>query len=720
MGTTSMVISRVVIIIIMLSSNYYLVAHGSSQKFHPRVCESHIKPGDLMIGGLFDVYGSVNAPCDGQLEWTAISWVESMVYAINLINKRNDILPNVSLGYEIRNYCLDEDVALWTMLTMTSPSRDAEFAEMCPDITRKISEKVVAVIGTGTSSSSLLCVKVGRLHDVPIISYYATSDELSDTHRFPFFFRAIPPDRFQVGAIIDLLRYYNWKYIALFYSVDTYGIHGARQIQLMAEKYDICLAINMPVSSDGSSTNEKNEIRNKLESHEKVSVIVIFSFDTTPAAIIRVAIDIGRKFTIIGSDGWGPEFYSEEEQNEFKPALEGSVFVRFSSVPASPFQDYYKELPTNPEHTSQWYQAYLNELIIDNNCTGLEECTIPEAHHVAESIIDSVFAIAYALDASLQDVCNNNNESCDETINGWTLKDNLHRVSFSTRPNHTFEFDKNGDVTDKYDLKRWQKSEDGEFDMVRIGQWDPSDVESPQVNTNYRPDMKTIISSPMYLNEKYWGTPNGELPRSICIDQCKPGYITIPLEKKCCLGCQQCPEYTIVVNQNETSAAMCLECPVTHWPDVTFTKCAEIIPSYIDYDSLVYILSSAGAGIGLIVTGISAIGLCYYSQHSLIKASSRELSCINIVGLVCTCVVVFIILERPSIATCVMVDVSITTCACMTFSPVLLKVNRIWRIFNATKGRRPRYTGASQQTVIALFVILLQVKALFTTARTFF
>ena len=57
---TSMVISPMVIII-MLSSNYYLVAQGSSQKFNSRVCEIHIKPGDLMIGGLFNVYGSVNA-----------------------------------------------------------------------------------------------------------------------------------------------------------------------------------------------------------------------------------------------------------------------------------------------------------------------------------------------------------------------------------------------------------------------------------------------------------------------------------------------------------------------------------------------------------------------------------------------------------------------------------------------------------------------------------
>ena len=111
---------------------------------------------------------------------------------------------------------------------------------------------------------------------------------------------------------------------------------------------------------------------------------------------------------------------------------------------------------------------------------------------------------------------------------------------------------------------------------------------------------------------------------------------------------------------------MCLECPVTHWPDATFTKCINIKPSYIDYDSLVYILSVTGPSFGLVLSGVSAAGLVYYSKHALIKSSSRGLSSINIVGLAFSCIVLFIILARPSTVPCIMVDVSITTCVCIT------------------------------------------------------
>ena len=189
------------------------------------------------------------------------------------------------------------------MLTM----RNVEFAAKCPNSIREQSKKVVAVVGPPTSASSLLAAKIGGIYSVPVVSYSATNDELSDTDRYPFFFRAIPPDRFQVGVITDLLLHFNWKYIALFYSADIYGIHGARQIQLMAEKYGICLAINMPVSGDESLTSEATEIEDKLKDSDKATVIIIFSFGRSAQTVLNVVKDIGRQFTVIGSDAWGPD-----------------------------------------------------------------------------------------------------------------------------------------------------------------------------------------------------------------------------------------------------------------------------------------------------------------------------------------------------------------------------------------------------------------------------
>ena len=50
---------------IILASQICFIAHGSTNEFNKRVCETHIKPGDFMIGGMFYLYKSNDAPCDG-------------------------------------------------------------------------------------------------------------------------------------------------------------------------------------------------------------------------------------------------------------------------------------------------------------------------------------------------------------------------------------------------------------------------------------------------------------------------------------------------------------------------------------------------------------------------------------------------------------------------------------------------------------------------------
>ena len=52
---------------IILASQLCFIAHGSTNEFNKRVCETHIKPGDFILGGMFACYRSVNAPCDGEI-----------------------------------------------------------------------------------------------------------------------------------------------------------------------------------------------------------------------------------------------------------------------------------------------------------------------------------------------------------------------------------------------------------------------------------------------------------------------------------------------------------------------------------------------------------------------------------------------------------------------------------------------------------------------------
>ena len=51
-----------------------------------------------------------------------VQMAESMKYPIQLVNKQQHILLNVSFGFPIKNNCGENDVMICTMATMVSPS----------------------------------------------------------------------------------------------------------------------------------------------------------------------------------------------------------------------------------------------------------------------------------------------------------------------------------------------------------------------------------------------------------------------------------------------------------------------------------------------------------------------------------------------------------------------------------------------------------------------
>ena len=76
---------------------------------------------DIILGGLFTVhYDGVNASNDGvcgQVTWDhGIQTLEAMLYAIDVINSDPDLLPNITLGFDISDTCKRENVALMKLL----------------------------------------------------------------------------------------------------------------------------------------------------------------------------------------------------------------------------------------------------------------------------------------------------------------------------------------------------------------------------------------------------------------------------------------------------------------------------------------------------------------------------------------------------------------------------------------------------------------------------
>ena len=57
------------------------------------------KDGDVMLGGLISLHMS------GEFSAKEFGLADAVIFAIDMVNKNSSLLANVSLGYDIRNYC---------------------------------------------------------------------------------------------------------------------------------------------------------------------------------------------------------------------------------------------------------------------------------------------------------------------------------------------------------------------------------------------------------------------------------------------------------------------------------------------------------------------------------------------------------------------------------------------------------------------------------------
>lgn len=64
------------------------------------------KDGNVMLGDLFSLH------MGGEFSAKEFGLAEVVIFAIEMVNKNSSLLPNVSLGYDIRNYCDSRALAM--------------------------------------------------------------------------------------------------------------------------------------------------------------------------------------------------------------------------------------------------------------------------------------------------------------------------------------------------------------------------------------------------------------------------------------------------------------------------------------------------------------------------------------------------------------------------------------------------------------------------------
>ncbi|XP_051778789.1 extracellular calcium-sensing receptor-like [Erpetoichthys calabaricus] len=684
------------------------------------------KSGDIMLGGIFVVNFKTVPPeidfrskpvqwkCES-FEFSVFQKAQIMAFAIEEVNKRTDLLPNITLGYQLYDNCVSLPVSLRVATTLISTMED-----VVSDLSCNGPPPVVAIIGDPLSAHSIAISRILSLFQMPMVSYYATCSCLSNKQEFPTFFRTVPSDAFQVKAVIQIIKRYGWTWVGAIATDDDYGQYAIKIFLEEFQKYG-CVSFIETVPS----VTENNIIRRIVKSIKQstATVIVVFSSEEELNPLIKEIVlqnITGKQW--IASEAWSTSSVIAIKENFVSFGGVVGIAIRRGEIPG--LQDFLLQIRPDYDLRNnliiQFWEKTFNCKFLENEnttnasrndsskiCTGLEDITSTYTAYNDVSELRSAYNVhkaVYALAHALHNLMNckdgygpfeNNTCANIRNVQSWQLLHYLKNVNFTNHLGERVAFDENGDPLAIYDIVNWQQDTNGAVKIKSIGLYDASSTTGDE----------------LIINEEdiFWNFEYGLVAKSICSESCQPGTrkSTRKGEPFCCFDCIPCADGEVSIALDSTE---CFKCPDDFWSNDRKTECVLKEIEFLSYDD----------AMGVTLTTISAFGAClslsvliifiHYRHTPVVKANNSELSFLLLVSLILCFLCALCFIGKPSNITCILRHVAFGISFVLCISCILVKTIVVIMAFNATLpgNNTMKWFGVTQQRGTVLIFTLIQ------------
>ena len=675
---------------------------------------------DIILGGLLRVHShdpaSSGGKCGEILLHKSVENMEAMFFAIDLVNNDPHVLPNITLGYDIRDTCISENIALDESVDLVLSSGRLEL-ESCldSDLNSNVSTKlpVVAVIGAIVSYVSVPVASFFRVFNMPQISFSSTSPLLSNRDRYTYFYRTIPPDDQQAKAMIDLIIYFGWDHVSTIYSNNLYGRPGIDEFHRLAQTNGLCIDIKEGIE-DSYTLSNYTALANKLI-NSSANVVVLFASINHVKSVLKEVQRLyisgvsKRRFLWIASDAWS-------EITDFTDITVGKWGIAPYAEKVHSFDDYYSQLTPATNLRNPWFTEFYEryyECNINVNCSNRSIADDPNYQQDSFDplVIDAVYSVAHAINNFLNDNCQQplvwypQNQTClGQTLefNGKNLLQYIKNLNFSSPTGNRIKFDEEGNVKAKYGIHNYQVTScvncSNSFDIINVGYWDGS-------ASGKRLHFYKSVTQQFGLDN------SGDI-----IDQinsqcqvCSLGFIKRDVVSSCCDTCDPClgKKYA-----NTTSSKECKICPQYMWgndPLNGSNGCVDIKESYLkpsDAWSIVLILLAI---IGLLAVVFVSGVFIYFWNTPIVKSSGREQMILLLCGLTFCFLITVIFIPKPSVGVCTLQRIGAWFCFALIISGLFIKLVRIARIFlNEKISTRPKCISPVYQILFTFLLVGVQ------------
>ncbi|KRX81127.1 Metabotropic glutamate receptor 3 [Trichinella sp. T6] len=652
--------------------------------------------GDVMIGGLFPIHedGSSAGMHCGEIKLEkGIQRMEAMLYAVDQINSDPKLLPGIRLGVYILDTCHQDTHALEQTLELVRETFAADIAKKytCSDYlntNQQAPKPIVAVIGAASSQVSAMIANVLRLFHIPQISYSSTSVELSDKSRFGYFSRVVPPDNFQAEAIVDVVQALEWNFVAVIADEGSYGEPAFEAFQLIASKRGICISAYEKIRRHYRDEDFTKMITRLSE--ERSVGVVLFCHEDNIKKITLSVVKLGliSRFAWVGSDNWG----TKRSILVYNPSsVLGAITIQQKTYVVKDFDRYFISLDPNNYTRNVWFHEFWENRF---NCSITSQACRARSlgkEHVQEDyvpyVIEAVYLLANALHNMISNTCGNvsfHHCKISKKIDGKTLLHYIRNFPFIGPQGDQLVLDSKGDRRARYNIYQFQ----GLYKYyVPVGEW------AGKLTLNLS-----------LLRE---GFPRGLIPTSTCSDPCKEDeFRTTPIGS-CCWTCLPCNTQTSIM-PNSTS---CLPCDVGFLPNSFKNQCLPMVPQIIEWDTWWAVVPATFSAVGIAATCFVVYMFIKYNNTPAIKASGRELCYVMLIGIFCSYLITYPMLNPPSKITCGILRMGIGLCSCIIYASIFTKTLRLARIFNSAvqQMKSIRFLSPMAQIVICLIIVTVYI-----------
>ncbi|XP_055024093.2 taste receptor type 1 member 1-like [Misgurnus anguillicaudatus] len=597
--------------------------------------------GDYLLGGLFPLHEAEHAEtlfspeaieCFRQTSSdSGYQMFQVMRFAVEEINNSSTLLPNVSLGYEVFDYCSDTKnfPSVFSFISQNGSIKPKEKLN-------SHQTKVIALTGPYGNTRTITIAPLITMDLIPLVNYGATSYTLSNKLQYPSFIRTIPSNKDLIQMIIHIIKWFGWNWVAFLGDPDSK--EGLQLFNNYIRNTGICLAYQEIISQSANYSLTLQKI-DKLN----INVIVVFTVPQYAKNIIKAAITNNIRDKVwIASETWSMNQQLLKEPGIEKIGTIIGITERFLSLPG--FNDFiYKTKETTEVYPNDNTESEIHTNTCNQDCDNCSLVTAEENINEDPTFSFAIYAAIYTIAHALHKVlhCNMNQCNKNTTVKPYMLLGEITKLNFPLNGRQV-KYDDNGDPAVSYAVVIWH--------TVTNPPW----IEMVGTYDTY-PEIYFTIDNLLMP----WGNNTSSIPFSNCSVECKEGFSREHVGyHDCCFLCNKCPQNSYVNYSRDPY--ICFPCAENEWSDggsVTCQTRSVIYLQFTDIPSIALIFSN----ICLITLLIIMVFIFAYNYNTpMVRSAGGNMSFLMLVCLIMSCLSAFFFFGEPTSVKCMLRNVLFT------------------------------------------------------------